>query len=415
MYWDIADAGTSNGAKLCRYHYTGEASQTWNITTDSDGYSTIINAYSGKALDVQGGTVSDAKQLQQYTPNGSKAQKWRFKESDGGYRVVSALDETYAIKLSGTVAVDGAAITLFTDQGGRNQRWNFEKVADQTSETSDITALFDTSVYITNTQPGTITWESIPSGWAEDTLSYYYWVTKAQREMHGISYTASEYYPWGNDVIKARIDKCCKVNGKWASIRLTFSNINSTGVNWYSLAANRGKNVDATSTTSIGFTDDNIWAGIWMFAVDTLDMNVELFYTDTGETISLEGAWYTAASLNYFPSYTVSKVDTSGRTESCKYLTDNNFDSYTINGTGVKQKADGSWYGSEDLLDNSTWDVIGSEEFPRGSVAFQIVDEKPTFKLANCETLRRGMNVFNLSPLTIATPPSPSKNVLITG
>ena len=407
MYWDVVDGSTDASAKIQSYHHNGTVAQVWKITTDSDGYSTIASAKSGLALDITGGTMVNGNQLQQYTPNGTEAQKWKIVECSNGYKIVSAKDESFVIDLRGASTADRTAIQIWSDASVLAQRWAFTKIADEkTTVVSDKGKLFDTSVHITDAQAGTITWETVPSGWEAATVTYNN--RGMQHHAKGLVYTGGDYYSGGDATPVARIDKCCKVNGKWVSIRLTFSNISSAGVNYYQTHSD-GTGTDKTTGTSICFHDDDIWNGIWMFSIDSLDMNLELFYTESRETISLDGSWLTAASLNA----RFWDADATSLGESCKYLTNKEIDSYTIEGTGLVQLSDGTWMGGEDLYDKSDWDTIGNEDFPIGSVAFALKDEKPTFRLGTTAA-HRSKFIFNLSPLTIATPLSPTKSATIT-
>ena len=124
----MTDGSTSNNAKIQNYQHNGTDAQFWKITTDSDGYSTIINVKSGKALDVPGGTVANGKQLEQYTPNGSKAQKWKIIERSNAYKIVSAVDESYCIDLANGSTDNGAAIQLYQDNSTSAQRWTFTNI-----------------------------------------------------------------------------------------------------------------------------------------------------------------------------------------------------------------------------------------------------------------------------------------------
>ena len=409
MNWDVVAASTSNGAKIHSYHHHGAAQQCWKITTDSDGYSTIINVNSGKALDVDNGTVADDKQLQQWEPNGSKAQKWKIIEVEGGYKIASAVNESYVIDLYCGSTVDGTAIQLYHDLNNNPQTWTFTKVSNENNTVvTDKGKLFDTSVYVTDAQPGTITWEKIPSGWSNQAATYIAGSTK--HVINAAVYTGGSRYTGGSATPVVRVDKCCKVNGKWASIRLTFSNISSTGFNYYSKDGGYGaSDGDPSSQTIIGFSSDNIWEGFWFFSIDYADVNIELFYTDSGETISLDGAWMTANSLN------ANWFDTSALGENAKYLTDKTISSYTVEGTGVEQRADGTWFGGRKLWEYDNWEKIGTEQYLVASVAFKLQDDKPTFRFGTIRELHRGAFNINFAPLTIATPPSPTKSATITG
>ena len=399
MCWDMTDKSTSNNAKLQSYHHHGGANQVWKITTDSDGYSTIINVNSGKALDVEGGTVALHKKLQQYTPNGTKAQKWKIIERSTGYKIASALDESYVIDLTDYSTADGAAIQLWVDAStsATAQRWHIDKVADQTTTVlPDQTKLFDTSVYITDAQAGTYTWEKVPDGWEA--------VEKANvKENHesssvsDIKVTALQYkeafYSGGNAVAVLRVDDCGKVDGKSVSLRLTFSNI--AGLN------------DSCDKTWIIVKDNNIWHGLSTQKIAQMDMKVELFESDSGEPISLKGAWFTGASLNYHAL----------ASEGLRYLAGEPFESYLIKGNGLEIKTDGTWQGKNGINEMDWEDWAGGNNFIISAVGLRIVDDLPTFRLylgAKSYTWPNYTRFnLNFSPLTIATPEGPTKSATI--
>ena len=397
MNWDVTDGSTSNNAKIQSYRHNGTAAQVWKITTDSDGYSTIINVKSGKALDVPDGTVADGKQLQQYTPNGTKAQKWKIIERSDAYKIVSAIDETYAIDLDSGSVSDHAAIQIWKDGNADNERWHIDKVADQTTTVlPDQTKLFDSSVYITDTQAGTYTWEKVPDGWevVETDNSPY----AGDIRIKALQYKSGNY-AGGNAEAVLRIDKCGKVEGKWLSLRLTFSNMAGSGL----------------SNTWIKIKDNNIWSGgIGTFSLAQVDLKVEAFETESGEAISLKGAYFTAASLNYH-----CKVQPEG----VRYLTDESFKSYLLKGHGLGVYADGSWQGTERLGDADygpsgeiDWeDCVGGNNFILSGIGLCIADDAPVFRLYLTANWPWSKFIFNLSPLTIATPEGPTKSATITG
>lgn len=393
MNWDVTSGSTSNEAKVQSYHHNGTAAQIWKITTDSDGYSTIINVGSGKALDVPEGTVANGKQLQQYTPNGTKAQKWKIIERSDAYKICSAVDETYYIDLADGSTSSGAAIQLWTEGSPDNQRWHIDKVADQTTTIlSDQTKLFDTSVYVTDTQAGTITWETVPDGW--EVVDYV--DLDNPTAVKALKYKSGTYYPGGTASAALRVDKCCKVNGKWASIRLTFSN----------LAGHTYLENDRNGCY-IALRKNDLWQGIDTARLAQMDMKIELFDTESGDAISLKGAYLSGASLN---NHDIQQ-------EGIRYLADETFESYLLKGHGLKVCEDGIWRGSS-ALDNLDWDdYSGGDNFIVSCVGFRIMEDKPTYRLYLAQLSNDSSHtkiVFNLSPLTIATPPSPTKSVEIT-
>ena len=398
MNWDVTDGSTSNNAKIQSYRHNGTAAQVWKITTDSDGYSTIINVNSGKALDVPDGTVANGKQLQQYTPNGTKAQKWKIIERSDAYRIVSAVDESYAIDLDSGSVSDHAAIQIWKAGVTDNERWHIDKVADQTTTVlPDQTKLFNTSVYITDAQAGTYTWEKVPDGWEvverANTIENHESSAVANIRVMTLKHKDG-YYPGGNAVAVLRVDDCGKVNGKSVSFRLTFSGI--AGLN------------DANNESRILLKDNNVWHGICTFGIAQMDMKIEMFESDSGEVISLKEAYLTGASLNWHEY----------QPEGIRYLAGEPFETYLLKGHGLKVCDDGSWRGSSELGNLDWGDYLGGNNFIVSGAGFRVVDDSPTFRLFNSVISYSEYNYskfcFNLSPLTIATPEGPTKSATIT-
>ena len=396
--WDVYDNGKSDGTKVQSWSTDSDGNQRWRITTDSDGYSTIVNAQSGKALDVPGGTFNDLEQLQIYTSNEGKAQKWKIVEQANGYKVLWAGDERYAIDLAYWSTDNGAMLILGGDSGNPNQRWTFKKCTEDTLNISDKqTELFDTSLYITDKQTSWPTVESQSSGW--DTCKYSSYSDKARM----VYYSGGNYWNSYGAVIKVRYDNIGKVNGKWVSARLTFSSLRGDGYpswndgTWYRPDGSQGS----------GIVLYDYWSGFLYFGLYQLDCTMELFYTSSGTNLSMSGSFVGFGSLNYDSNVT--------NYEGVSYVSSNNFKSYVLTSTNLVCDSNGTWRGSK--ADSNWQDKVGTANYNKYSVSFGVVDAKPKFRLSVSGSQRTNVSwvTINNSPLTIATPPSPTKSATITG
>ena len=65
--FDVYGGSTSSGANIQLYTRNGSEAQTFKIKNDSNGYVTITNVKSGKALDLYGGTVKNSQNIWQYS------------------------------------------------------------------------------------------------------------------------------------------------------------------------------------------------------------------------------------------------------------------------------------------------------------------------------------------------------------
>ena len=149
--FDVYGGSTSSGANIQLYKRNSSKAQTFKIKNDSNGYVTIMNVKSGKALDLYGGTVKNSQNIWQYSSNGSRAQKWIIKKNSSGYTIISALDPNYVIDLCGGTTRSGANIQLYTDNDTIAQQWQFNKVVTEQEKLDQLAAqnknMMDDGVY----------------------------------------------------------------------------------------------------------------------------------------------------------------------------------------------------------------------------------------------------------------------------
>lgn len=108
-------------------------SQKFQITTDSDGYSTIVNLASGMALDVAGASSAPGANVWQWVVNQTDAQKWKAVYRPEGLAFISKLNGL-ALDVEGGSSSIGANIQLWYDNWTSAQA--FKLVA--TDRSSDV-------------------------------------------------------------------------------------------------------------------------------------------------------------------------------------------------------------------------------------------------------------------------------------
>ncbi len=97
----------------------------WDITYLNNGYYKILNAYTGKALDVSGGRVANKRNIQQYKWNGTKSQQWAItKEGKNQFAFRSALDPNYVLSISDGKIREDQNAELFKYSGKKWQLFN---------------------------------------------------------------------------------------------------------------------------------------------------------------------------------------------------------------------------------------------------------------------------------------------------
>ena len=125
--WDIYDASTNNGGNLQLWKDNGTNAQKFTFTYNSDGYYTITNANSNKAVDCAGGESANGTNIQQYTPNNSNAQRWKLTSVGNGYYTFQCKGNGKMIDVSGGVASSGTNIQLYQSNGSKAQKFALVK------------------------------------------------------------------------------------------------------------------------------------------------------------------------------------------------------------------------------------------------------------------------------------------------
>ncbi|MDY5232846.1 MAG: RICIN domain-containing protein [Faecalicoccus sp.] len=121
------NVGSSNSNVFL--YQNGEESQIWHLTHDKQGYVTLVNVLTGKALDVKDGVANNSQKVQQYIPNQSKAQKWIVKKDESGSLVIlSGLNMDYVLDVSNAVYSNNSNVQLYIANGTNAQSWVFEKI-----------------------------------------------------------------------------------------------------------------------------------------------------------------------------------------------------------------------------------------------------------------------------------------------
>ncbi|MFD0057704.1 RICIN domain-containing protein [Streptomyces sp. NPDC005047] len=88
------------------------------------GWSTVVNASSGKCLDARAAGTVNGTAVQQYACNGTTAQQWKFTPSGDGYvRIDNRNDANQVVDVSNVSTADNAPVHLWTYGGGANQQW----------------------------------------------------------------------------------------------------------------------------------------------------------------------------------------------------------------------------------------------------------------------------------------------------
>lgn len=112
------------------------ANQLFSAVDNGDGTYTFINKETGLALDIQYGNLANGTNLDAYTPNGSAAQKFKLLKQtslikEGLYNVVSQTNGQALLDVQGGSSADTAQIQLYASNGSFAQKWYFMPVNGQ--------------------------------------------------------------------------------------------------------------------------------------------------------------------------------------------------------------------------------------------------------------------------------------------
>lgn len=132
MALDVRGGSDRSGTNVQQWTVNRGDAQIWALTTGPDG-TALRCSLTGKTLDVAGGKVADGTNVQQWDDNGSAAQRWVL-EADGGkasvggvsldtYVVRCAEDPGYALDVSAGGTTAGTNVQVWTANGSDAQRW----------------------------------------------------------------------------------------------------------------------------------------------------------------------------------------------------------------------------------------------------------------------------------------------------
>ena len=125
---DISCASREPFANAQLWDANGTAAQDYNLVKMvGEEYYEIVNANSGKALDIKNGWGTNGSNVQQYNRNWTPAQQWLIVDmGNGKYVIASALQE-YALDVSCGNPSAGNNVQIWESNGSTAQRWNIEK------------------------------------------------------------------------------------------------------------------------------------------------------------------------------------------------------------------------------------------------------------------------------------------------
>lgn len=120
-----AERTNNNGGRIYQWDYQGPSAdqQLWHFTYLGSGYYQILNAYSGKALDLDANTAyNDGGYVQIWSWNGADNQQWQL----SGNVIVNRRSEKVLDLEANALYTNGTIIQIWTRLDGDNQKWRLE-------------------------------------------------------------------------------------------------------------------------------------------------------------------------------------------------------------------------------------------------------------------------------------------------
>lgn len=126
---EAAGGGTGTGTAVQTSFPTGGLGQQWTLHFQGQGYYSLVNAASGKALGVAGDAATPGAHVEIAPPTGRDGQKWYVQQNDDGtWTLLSkSSGKALALDVSGCSLLDDAPLEQWTANGADCQKWSFRE------------------------------------------------------------------------------------------------------------------------------------------------------------------------------------------------------------------------------------------------------------------------------------------------
>ena len=134
-----------------------EDNQLFSIRVNDDDSLSFINKATGLVIDVQNGSVSSGTNIWAYFDNGSNAQRFVLKERtdllfEGLVNICSALNHSKVLDVDNGSVSNGANVQLYGANGTIAQKWELRRVGDNAYSIQSVVS----GLYLTNDSNGNV-------------------------------------------------------------------------------------------------------------------------------------------------------------------------------------------------------------------------------------------------------------------
>ena len=130
---DLWEWSTVDGGEFRQWARTDAVNQQFQFVSSGSGLYRLKNRHSGKAVDVWGWSTLDGAEIRQYTDlNGANQQFSLLGSANSAVRFINK-NSGKALEVWEWATTDGARLSQFTDAAAANQTWNLVKVGTASS------------------------------------------------------------------------------------------------------------------------------------------------------------------------------------------------------------------------------------------------------------------------------------------
>jgi hypothetical protein len=162
---EVQNGATGLGGVVDQWDWNGGAHQQWQIVPLGNGYNEIFSVNSGKVLDDEGGGTGLGNRLWQWDWWGGANQQWQIVPQGSSYNSIVNLNSGMVLDVQGASTDDGAIVQQWDWFTGLNQQWEIVPVQDDYQTTGQTNMWYD---------PGSNTVYSTASIDSDYSTSYYY-------------------------------------------------------------------------------------------------------------------------------------------------------------------------------------------------------------------------------------------------
>jgi len=125
---EVEGASSADGASVIQSPASTATNQQWGLKYDGAGYFNLSNVGSSKMLDVPDESTADGVKLEQWKSTGGDNQAWLLIDLGGGLFQIRNKHSNKFVGVVGGATADGAAIEQRAASSGDEQRWKLVSV-----------------------------------------------------------------------------------------------------------------------------------------------------------------------------------------------------------------------------------------------------------------------------------------------